>query len=247
MGETLHILGRQARFVPHFQDERRNEGDQVGVAAPLAKAVQGTLHLPCAGTHRRQTVGDRVAGIVVAMDAKMLTGDMLGHRPDDSFDVVGKRAAVGIAQHDPSRAGLMRRLEATQGVLGVVLVAIEEVLGVEQHFRHLVLGQLDAVRDHPQVFFEIDVERGAHLEIPGLADQTRGIGAGCQNGRQTGIVVGAPSRPACHTERGETRVLQSGRRRKTRCRSDWRRANRLRRSQCPTHPMPRRSPPCRRD
>ena len=43
----------------------------------------------------------------------------------------GRRAAVGVAQHQPARAGLLGRLRGRPGVAGIGLVAVEEMLGVE--------------------------------------------------------------------------------------------------------------------
>ena len=46
-------------------DDRR----EVGVARALAEAVQRALHVTGAGAHRGHRVGDRAAGVVVAVDA----------------------------------------------------------------------------------------------------------------------------------------------------------------------------------
>ena len=46
--------------VVRLQQQRRDEGDEIGVAAALAEAVQRALHLPRAGADRGERIGDRV-------------------------------------------------------------------------------------------------------------------------------------------------------------------------------------------
>ena len=70
---------RQPGLEAHLQLQGRDDGDQVGVAAALAEAVQRALHLASAGAHRQQAVGDRVAGVVVTVDAERIAGHLLGH------------------------------------------------------------------------------------------------------------------------------------------------------------------------
>ena len=68
------------------------------------------------------------------MNAQMITGHHLGHLGDDLFDLVGQRAAVGVAQHHPARPRIVSRLHAGHGIVRIVLVAVKEVLGVEYGF-----------------------------------------------------------------------------------------------------------------
>ena len=56
---------------------------------------------------------------------------------DDALDLVRQRAAVGVAQHDPARAGLVGGARDGQRVGAVALVAVEEVLAVDHR---LALG-----------------------------------------------------------------------------------------------------------
>ena len=52
---------------------------------------------------------------------------------DDALDLVRQGAAVGVAQHEARRALLRGGLEHAEAELGIALVAVEEVLGVEEH------------------------------------------------------------------------------------------------------------------
>ena len=83
-------------------------------------------------SHRGQRIGDGAAAIVMGVDAEMIARD---HASTTSAtmrrDLVGQRAAIGVAEHDPARAGLVGRPGAGQRVVRVGLVAVEEVLAVE--------------------------------------------------------------------------------------------------------------------
>ena len=117
--------------------QRRDDGHEIGVAAALAEAVERALDLARAGAHGRERIGHRLLGVVVGMDADMITGDRLDHLADDRFDLVRQRAAIGVAEHDPARARIIGGLGAGQRELRIGLVAVEEMLAVEQHFAAL--------------------------------------------------------------------------------------------------------------
>ena len=59
------------------------------------------------GAHRQKAVGDGVAGVVVAMDAEMVTRHVLGDFADSRLDLMRQDAAVGVAQDHPSGAVLV--------------------------------------------------------------------------------------------------------------------------------------------
>ena len=62
--------GLEALGEVRLQRQRRDERDEIGVAAALAEAVQRALHLPRAGADRGERIGDRVAGVVMGVDAE---------------------------------------------------------------------------------------------------------------------------------------------------------------------------------
>ena len=95
-----------------LQFQRRNDRHQVGVAAALAEPVERALDLARAGAHGGKGIGHRLLGIVVGVDADVVAGDRLAHRADDLLDFVRQRAAIGVAQHDPARAGVISCLGA---------------------------------------------------------------------------------------------------------------------------------------
>ena len=112
----------------------------------------------------------------------------LDHVGDDGFDLVRQRAAVGVAQHDPARALFVRGLGAGQRVGGIRLVAVEEVLAVEQHLPALGLCRAHAVADRGEVLVECGLERDLDVIVPGLGDEADRLGLGLEQRAEARIV-----------------------------------------------------------
>ena len=78
-GDLAQRLGRDAGLEMirklRLQRQRRDEGDEIGVAAALAEPVQRALHLPRAGADGGERIGDRIAGVVMGVDAEMFAGN----------------------------------------------------------------------------------------------------------------------------------------------------------------------------
>ena len=66
-------------------------------------------------------------------------------------DEARQAAAVGVAEGDVLGPGLGRGPDAFERVAGVVAVAVEEVLGVEDRPLALLAAEGDRVGDHRQV------------------------------------------------------------------------------------------------
>ena len=76
------------------------DGDEVGVAAALAVAVDRALDVAGAGLDGGEGVRHRQAGVVVNVDAERHARAQLGaHAPRHGGHLVGEAAAVGVAQH----------------------------------------------------------------------------------------------------------------------------------------------------
>ena len=99
--------GLEAVAVAVLQLERADEGDEVGIAAALAEAVERALDLARAGLDGGEGIGDGAAAIVMGVDAETVARHVPRDLGDDALDLVRQRAAVGVAQHDPARAGLV--------------------------------------------------------------------------------------------------------------------------------------------
>ena len=112
-----------------------DDRDEVRVAGALADAVHRALHLRRARLDGDERVGDGALGVVVAVDAER---DAPAARRRTSATTratcAGSDAAVRVAQHDALGAGLGRGARAGAArSRGSSRVAVEEVLGVEDH------------------------------------------------------------------------------------------------------------------
>ena len=114
--QRLELVVRHADVEPvgefRLELQRRDDRDEIGVAAALAEPVERALDLARAGAHRRERIRHRLLGVVVRMDADVVAGDVLDDLADDRLDLVRQRAAVGVAQHHPARALLVGGLGA---------------------------------------------------------------------------------------------------------------------------------------
>ena len=184
-----------------------DHGEDVGVAGPLAVAVERPLHVGCAGVHGRERVGDCTARVVVAVDAEPGAG-RLAHRVHDVGHLVGQPPAVGVAEHRDVRSRLDRDPEHLQRVRRVGRVAVEEVLRVEEDPPPLGAQVRHRVLDHREVL----VQRGAQgqLDVAGVALGHQGDHAcpGVTQGGHLGVVGGLRTGSAGRAERGELRSPQ---------------------------------------
>ena len=192
-------LPRSRRHVGHLGDRVRDPGglaeqpgrqhlpvqlelqvgddvDEVGVAGALAVPVDAALHVRRAGVDRSEGVGDRAAGVVVAVDADPDAG-RLHHVVDDVGDPAGQHAAVGVAQGDDIGPGVVRRPQHLERVGAVEPVAVEEVLGVEEDLLALGAEVADGVADHREVLLERGAQRLLDMPGVGLGDQGDHAGA----------------------------------------------------------------------
>ena len=150
MADVATADRRQLEF--RLEREVGHDADHVGVAAALAVAVDGGLHVAHAGGHRRQRVGHRQLGVVVRMDApRDLRRIGIGRQrvtgvDEDVQQLVGERAAVGVAEHEVPRTRLARSTQRVQGVRAVRLVAVEVVFRVIDHGPSLLAYPTDGIR-----------------------------------------------------------------------------------------------------
>ena len=127
------MLGRHA-VVAKLELQVGDDRGQVRVAAALAVAVDGALHLAGAGTNRGEGVGHAAARVVVGVDPdRRAAAELVDHGGRRARDLVRKRGPVGVAEHHRLGPGVHRRAKAAQGVVGVVAEGVEEVLDVVDH------------------------------------------------------------------------------------------------------------------
>ena len=156
----------------HLELEIGDDRGKIGIAAALAVAVETALHLLDARADRGQRVGHGQIAIVVRVDAEFRVGYDF---PDglDRFDhLVSHRAAVGVAEDQVLRAGSKGGADHVEGVVGVLLVAVEEVLGVEVNLASDRGHVLDRFAHHREVFLARGVEHGLDLRGDRFADES---------------------------------------------------------------------------
>jgi hypothetical protein len=145
----------------------------------------------------------------VGVDADLDVVRSVGDLAHDALDLVGQGAAVGVAQHEVSRRPLLGgRLEHPQRELGVVLVAVEEVLGVEEHPQAGGLEERDRLGHHRDALVERGAQRLGHVEVRALADDAHRRRAGVDQVAQGGVVVDLAQRLAGGAERHQRRRRQ---------------------------------------
>ncbi len=161
--------------------------------------------------HRRKRVGDAVFRVVVRMDADDLGRYFARDRGNDFLDLMRQRPAVGVAENDPARSGLISRPRAGKSVGPVRLVAVEEMLAVDDRLLVLHKDRLDGCADGFEVFFIRDAERNVYVIVPRLGDEHDRIRLSLHDSLETGVVR---DRAACalgHPESGKL-CIQPGRR-----------------------------------
>ena len=155
--------------VAELQLQVGNDRAKIGIAAALADAIDGALHLGGSRRHRHDRVGHGHFAVVMAMYPD-------GHREApldrarDFGNVARESAAIRIAQAKAVGSGLHRHREGLQRVVGIGFVAIEEMLGVVHHFPSTLLEVADGVSDHAQVLVEGGAQDVGDLIVPALAE-----------------------------------------------------------------------------
>ena len=150
--QMSHLFIRDALLF-HLGLEGRYDGAEVGISAAFAKAVNGALDLHDTKIYRMERIGDSTIRIIVGMDTKR-GRDMLLDLRDNSRNFERHGAAVGVTQNNAVGIGLLGRLEGLDGILGVGLVAVKEVLGVVKNLWGMLFQILQRVKDQFQILFQ---------------------------------------------------------------------------------------------
>ena len=188
---AMRIASRSPLFLQRDQAalelEVGNHRDDVRVARSLAVAVDAALHVRDARRHRGHRVRHRTTRVVVCVHAQLGAGAQgdLAHNPSH---VVGQHAAVGVAQDERRRSPGLRREQRAHGVLGVKAVAVEEVLGIEDHAAPLASEERDGLLDHREVLVAGDAQGALRVADVALGDER-------DDGRLASRAARAPADP----------------------------------------------------
>ena len=208
MGEVGEPICIDGQLASHLQQEVRDDSGQVGIAAALAQSVEGALDVVGALFDRRQGVGIGHASIVVGVDAELCVADLLPCGTHGLRDLRGQGAAVGVAEYERARASLPGGGEGLQGVLGIRLVAIEEVLSIVDDLTFFGDQVADGVPDDPEVFFGGGSQNLGNVKMPGLAEDRDHRRADREDRLQVGVIFRGAAGPAGAAEGGELRMAQ---------------------------------------
>ena len=194
--------------VAHLELERRDDADEVGVAAALAVAVDGALHVARAGVDRHEAAGDGAVAVVVRVHADDDVGQGRRDLADHVRDERRQAGPVGVAQADDRGARLGGRGRAAQRVGRVVAPGVEEVLGVVHHALALRGEEPDRLVDHAQVLVAAHVDDLAEVQAPGLADDGDRGREGVRQHAQAVVGLRGHALAPRHAEGDELRVAQ---------------------------------------
>ncbi len=160
-----------------------------------------------ARVHGGKRVGDRAARVVLRVDAQPRAG-VGEHGPYDRLDVRGEHPAVGVAEDDDLGAGLVGGAYHLLRVRGIGVVAVEEVLAVDEDAAALRAQIRDGVADHREVLVQGGAQSQFHVPVVRLGDQADDRRLGLQQRRDLRVVLGPHARLAGRAERDEPRVLE---------------------------------------
>jgi len=111
--ERLDLL-RGQDLQPHLQGQIRDHRAEIGVAAPLAQAVDRALDLAGAGPNRGQAVGHSALRVVVGVDGDGQGPPLPAHGLGDVEDLLGQAAPVRIAEDQGVRPRMGGRVQDTR-------------------------------------------------------------------------------------------------------------------------------------
>ena len=88
----------------------------------------------------------------------------------DFFNIIGKRAAVCVAQSKAVRTAAQSRAQAFERVAVIVRHTVKEVLGVENDIFAVAFEKAAGLLYHRQIFFEARLQNALDLDFSALAD-----------------------------------------------------------------------------
>jgi len=114
----LSAMISRARSFFQFQGDARDDGWSNAIARAFAVAVDGALHMNCAGRRARPARSQRRGRCRRACGCRLCNSNLPTAAFVISVTSPGKTTAVGVAKHDEIRAGLFGGLPGGNGVFG---------------------------------------------------------------------------------------------------------------------------------
>src|SRR5512143_2131674 len=88
---------------------------------------------------------------------------------DDFFQVIRQGTAIRIAQYQAVRARCLGSEQRLNGIFGICLVPVEEVLRVVENFVHVLFEERHGITDHPKIFVKGGPESLEDMEVPAFS------------------------------------------------------------------------------
>ena len=121
-----------------------------------------------------------------------------------------KRPAIGIAQDDPVSSRRFRFFDSLEGVLRIILVAVEKMFGIKENLITMFFQIGDALKDHAQIFIQTGGQGIFHVQVPGFSEESHYLSFGFQQSLQNGIVFHFFVRIAGTAEGGDPGLRKVG-------------------------------------
>ncbi len=131
-------------------------------------------------------------------------GDAAGH----FLDAPGHVAPVGVAEDDGAGASGDGRVQRAHGVIGILIIAVEKVLRVVDHFAAFAAEKRGALFDEAQVVFQVGAQHLGDVARPAFSEDGRDRGLALDQGQQVGVVLRGQRRPARAAERRDAGMPQ---------------------------------------
>ena len=96
--------------------------------------------------------------------------ELLAHVGADFCQPGGEHAAIGVAQAQNIRAGILRGFERAQGEIAIGTVSIEEMLGIVDDFFTVSLQVLHGICDEFEVLVLLDAQGPMNVQVPALPE-----------------------------------------------------------------------------
>ena len=175
---------------PLLEHEVRQDRAEIGVADPLAIAVDRALDLARAGRDRGSELATARSP---SLWAWMPTGTPNRATTPATASATAPGSAPPLVSQSTSQSAPASAAAARTAMRVVVIgaVAVEEVLGVEDHLAAGLLQIADRVAHHREVLFQRGAQDGLDLEIPGLGKDRHRRRRGGQQRVQVRVPFGA--------------------------------------------------------
>ena len=143
----------------------------------------------------------------MSMDAEHAV-EAFAHFGADLLEAGRDGPAVRVAQAQHVGAGFLRGFERAQGEIGLVRVAVEEMLRVIDHFLAVCFEIGDSIGNELEVFLFGNPQGAPGMQLPALAENRHDRRARVEQLADVAIFLHRVFGEACRAERGQLGMLE---------------------------------------